>query len=1001
VTRHLSPWAALGVLVPCAVSLATQAQPAGSVRGVIYDEDFDAPLPAATVTIVELGRSVTATDEGTFSITDVPPGRYTVVFSKDGYARQVRADVIVTTGQLTDLDARLSGDFTDLEPFVVEEVRIGGTEAALLELRFEVPQLLDSVSAELISRAGASDAAAALTLVSGATVQDGKFAVIRGLPDRFVVSQINGVRLPSADADTRAVELDQFPSAIIESIQVSKTFTPDQQGDASGGTVNVVLKGVPRETILEIKGSLGYNTQVADRGDFLTYAGGGVNFLANDRGTRDMPVDPADFGGAAGVSRGTAPGEYKWSAALGGGHEFDSGVRIGGFASFFYDRGASFHDNGIDDRYWQRNPGEGLVPRTIQGTPEDGDFKTSLFDVSKGSQSVQWGGLLSGAIESENHTLAATYLYTRDAEDSATLAEDTRGKEYFFPGYDPDDIENEGNLPDNRTAAPYLRTETLEYEERTTETFILRGDHRLPVGRLGIDDFLTVEAIELDWTVSRSEATLYRPDKRQFGQLWLPRVLIPGIPPFFPETIVPPLYQPFKPAAVFSLGNFQRIYETIIETSDQRQANVTIPFEQWTDSEGFLKFGVFNDEVVRTFDQETFSNFGDNAGYEGDWDDSWSQVFPTQGRTISDGPPFVDVDYRGEQRISAWYGMMELPIWEQLSIIGGARLEETRLSIVNTPEQDATYFPPGATAPVALTPGAADVDFRQSDVLPSIGFRFEPLEWVTLRGSYAETLARQTFKELTPIQQQEFLGGSVFIGNPDLVPARVENLDFRLDLTPVEGGLVSVSWFRKDIEDVIENVQRIVGNLDFTFPVNYPTGRLQGWEFEVRQDMGRVWDRMEGLSLGANATLIDSAVTLPEEEAAALADVAIQAPMPVRDATGAPEFLYNLFLTYDLEPTGTSFSVFYTVQGDTLREGAGVDAGNFVPNVYALEYGTLNMGITQKIGPYVKVSFQARNLTNPEIQEVYRSEYVGGDVLKTSFTRGIDYSIGVSANFTF
>ncbi|MHC4809471.1 MAG: hypothetical protein ACYTEV_03800, partial [Planctomycetota bacterium] len=60
-TRHLSPWAALGILVPCAVSLATQAQPAGSVRGVIYDEDFDAPLPAATVTIVELGRSVTAT----------------------------------------------------------------------------------------------------------------------------------------------------------------------------------------------------------------------------------------------------------------------------------------------------------------------------------------------------------------------------------------------------------------------------------------------------------------------------------------------------------------------------------------------------------------------------------------------------------------------------------------------------------------------------------------------------------------------------------------------------------------------------------------------------------------------------------------------------------------------------------------------------------------------------------------------------------------------------
>jgi outer membrane receptor protein involved in Fe transport len=986
-------------MVPCAVSLA--AQPAGSVRGVIYDDDFDAPLPAATVTIVELGRSVTATEDGTYVIPDVPSGRYTVVFSKDGYTREVRADVLVTTGQLTDLDARMGGDFADLEPFIVQELTIGGTEAALLQLRIESPQLLDSISAELISSAGASDAAAALTLVSGATVQDGKFAVIRGLPDRFVVSQLNAVRLPSADADTRAVELDQFPAAIIESIQVSKTFTPDQQGDASGGTVNVVLKSIPTETLFEIKGSLGWNSQVGDGEDFLTYAGGGVNVLGNDRGGRDAPIDPADFAGAAGVSRGAAPPEYKWSVALGGGHEFDTGVRIGGFASFFYERGASFFDNGIDDSYWQRNPGEGLVPKAIQGTPEDGDFKTSLFDVSQGSQSVQWGGLLSGAIQSEDHSIGVTYLYTRDAEDTTTLAEDTRGKEYFFPGYDPEDIEGEGNLPANRNAAPYLRTETLQYQERTTETLILRGDHRLPIGRVGIDDFLTVEEIEIDWTVSSSRATLYEPDKRQFGQLWLPESRIPAIPPFFPETILPPTFQPFKPAAVFTLGNFQRTYQTIIEDSDQRALNLTVPFEQWTGTEGFFKVGAFQDEVVRTFDQDTFSNFNDNAGFNGDFDEFWSGVFPTQGRTISDGPPFVDVDYRGEQRISAWYAMAELPIWEQLSLIGGARFEDTRLSIVNSPEADATYFPPGSSGPVQLTPGAADVDFRQSDILPSIGFRFEPWEWVTLRASYSETLARQTFKELTPIQQQEFLGGDVFIGNPDLLPASVENLDFRLDMTPFDGGLLSVSYFRKDIENVIENVQRLVGNLDFTFPVNYPTGRLIGWEFEVRQDMGRVAPFLEGLSLGANATLIDSVVTLPDDEAAALADVSILAPMPTRDATGAPSHLYNLFLTYDLEPTGTSLSVFWTAQGDTLQEGAGVDTGNFLPNVYSLGFGTLNVGIEQKIGPNVKLSFRAKNLTNPEIQEVYRSEFIGEDVLKTSFTRGIDYSVGISANFTF
>jgi hypothetical protein len=85
---------------------------------------------------------------------------------------------------------------------------------------------MDSIGSDLMSRAGASDAAAALRLVAGASVQDGKYAVIRGLPDRYVSSQMNRVRLPTADENKRAVELDQFPAAAIESIQVSKTFTP-------------------------------------------------------------------------------------------------------------------------------------------------------------------------------------------------------------------------------------------------------------------------------------------------------------------------------------------------------------------------------------------------------------------------------------------------------------------------------------------------------------------------------------------------------------------------------------------------------------------------------------------------------------------------------------------------------------------------------------------------------------------------------------------------------
>lgn len=996
--RRSSFWMVLSVVLFVVVSADAQQQ-AGSIRGVVYDDDFDAPLPRATVTIVETGESVTTTDEGNYVFPEVPPGRYTVVFSKQGYARQVRGDVIVTAGQLTDVDSRLSGDFTEMEEFVVQELRIGGgTEAGLLQLRLEAPSLIDSISADLMSRAGASDAASALNLVSGATVEDGKFAVVRGLPDRYVNSQLNGVRLPTADADKRAVELDQFPAAVIESIRVTKTFTPDQQGDASGGAVNVVLKGIPDEFIFQVKGQLSFNTQSYKRNDFLSYDGGGVSTWGKDDGSRDIPLDSM-FGGAAGVSTTDSRTDFKWSVAGGGKHEFDDGLTIGGFASLFYERDSSFYDNGIDDSLWVTDPGMPMTPQTIQAT--DGDFKTQLFDVTQGTQTVQWGTLATFGLETDDHAINATYLYTRTAEDMATLAEDTRGKEFFFPGYDPSNPTGPGNSPDDRFAAPYIRTETLEYAERTTSALIFSGRHKLPVEGFGFDDFMIFEKPEFDWTLSHSSAGLWEPDKRQFGSLWLAESFSPGAPPFLPPEILPAVHLPFKPAANFLLGNFQRTWQEITEKSDQYSLNLKLPFVQWSGDEGYLKFGLFKDETKRRFDQNTFSNFNDNsAQLQADFSQFWSELFPDETHPVSDGPPFVDVDYRGRQEINARYVMADLPITTGLNVIGGVRSERTSLSIQNIPEEDAKWFPPGVLAPVDLNPGDADVAFQRDDLLPSLAVVLTPVDNVTVRASYSETVARQTFKELTPIQQQEFLGGDVFIGNPGLQMSSLRNYDFRLDLTPFEGGLISISRFRKKINDPIEYVQRVVG-FTFTTPVNYPDGEIDGWEFEVRQDMGRLFEPLQGLTLGANATFIDSKVTLPDSEAAIFASPAIMAPITSRDMTNAPEHLYNFYLTYDFEPTGTQIGLFYTVRGDTLIAGAGQSGGNFVPSVYEREYGNLNLTVTQRIGEHLKLQFQAKNLTNPKFETVYRSAFIGDDVLKTSSSKGIDYSVSLSAEFRF
>ena len=183
--------------------------------------------------------------------------------------------------------------------------------------------------------------------------------------------------------------------------------------------------------------------------------------------------------------------------------------------------------------------------------------------------------------------------------------------------------------------------------------------------------------------------------------------------------------------------------------------------------------------------------------------------------------------------------------------------------------------------------------------------------------------------------------------------------------------------------------------------MNYPRGRLVGWEIETRQDLGHFVSAFTGLSFGANATIIASEVVLPEDEAAGFETPNINAPMRSRDMTNAPESLVNLNLTYEVERTGTQVSMFYTRQGDTLIAGAGQTVGNYQPNVYADDYDTLNVSLSQKLSKYMKVQFAAKNLTNPQIREVYRSGYIDSDVTKTSYTQGAEYSVTIGGKFTF
>jgi outer membrane receptor protein involved in Fe transport len=989
------------------------AQDVGLLGGTIVDRDFGGPVEGVTVTVVETGAKASTDASGNYAI-ELPEGRYTLVFAKSGFVRQVKTEVAVGARVRTALDIELAGEFEDMDEFVVEEIELGGTEAALLTLRLESPQLIDSVGAEVLSRSGASDAAAALLLVPGASVQDGKYAVIRGLPDRYVSAQLDWVRLPTSDAERRAVQLDQFPTAVIQSVQVSKTFTPDQQGDASGGAINIELKDIPEETSFQIKGQVGFNSQAAGRDDFLTYQpGGGVNTWGTNQG-RDIPFDiiGQHWPNAVGTTTTKSPLDSKWSMSGGGKWELDDDVRVGGFLSFFYDRDSSFYDNGIEDSWWVTSV-EGLVPEYFNGNPASGDFQSSLLDVTKATESVQWGGLGTFGIETPNHKLGLTLLYTRLAENTAVLATNTRGRAYFVgpdfvpgnPIYDPDDPAAPGNNGAYWFASPYQRLETLVYTEETTASTIFSGEHKLDFSGDGGDgegdpEDGIFETPILDWRFSLSEAVYDQPDKTQFSAFWLP----PSNDYFPPPE--PGLWFALRPGQSVLLGWAQHIWQKVTESSTQVAVNLKLPFKLENDRVGFAKFGVFNDGVERSYTQTSFTNENDpDSFYISGFDDPWSAVFPSQDHPMIES--IYDVDYDGSQRVGALYGMVDIPLGEQFNVIGGLRIESTTLRTKVFGGPGAVWFLPGEFAPISFAgdPTAADVDFQQTDLLPQIGLNYEPMEGLVFRTSVARTIARQTFRELTPILQQEFLGGPIFIGNPNLEISALKNYDIRVDYTPVEGWFFSGSLFYKTIEDPIEYGQFVAPGRAFSYtsPVNYPRGVMRGVELEARVKMDAVDERLKGLAFGANATFIDSLVDLPQSEQDDFD--AIGFPIATRPMTGTPDFLLNLNATYEIEASGTQLGLFYNLSGTTLEAGAGADptGGNaaFIPAIYSLPYGTLNFTMQQAIGEHWKVFFQAKNILNPEIQTVYRSEYLAADVLNTSYTAGIDFAVGLSFQMNF
>lgn len=780
------------------------AQETGAISGAIIEGWDGRPLAGVAVTVRGTTLATTTDAQGRYLLQGVPAGDQVVRFSRSGYATAVVTEVRVIPGQTTAANGTLRPEFYEMEEYEVTSEEFEDQSAQLLEERRDSSALLDGIGSDMFKNLAVGDAAQALSKVTGATVADGKYAVIRGLADRYTFTTMNGMELPSSDPDRKAFQLDLFPAKFIEKMDVYKTFTPDMSGGFAGGSIDIITKTYPEQFIFEFRSGIAYNSQANLRGDFLTSDRSSTDWLAMDDGKRALPAELAKTPPSGGQNLPPAVKPSFGSsqfAPVAESSPVDSGMeilfgdthtvlgrRLGYLAGISYKNEYRGYDNGVVRRYDQ-----------------GGTFADLDKTVVSGSIEYQWGMLVNLSLEiAEDQELKFNTLIVQSAQDKASRAV---GQQIEMT-----DV-NEGT---------YLDQSQLNWTERNLMYYQLAGSHRLPV----------LEDVRMDWGAAMSTAAQDEPDYRIF------------------QFLADPRNNSYNADLTASQPNTPtRLWRDLEESSYSVRGDFEVPLPSYNSGENLVKTGVALNASERDFFQRGVSVIRAGAHpFQRVGDPNIWMAEENLGFINLRNFP-VNLTYRGEQRVEAGYLMVQWCALERLRLIGGARFETTEISM-------DTF---NLTQNRPLTPGRIE----RNDWLPSLSARYNLLENLDFVAAWSRTVVRPTYREIAEVPIYDVAQSRTYFGNPLLEVSESENFDLRASWYPRPGELVSVAVFAKRIDKPIELSAVRTDNSQIRYE-NFGRAEVQGLEAEFRIKLDRIGDLFEPLTLGFNAAFIESTIPLTE-----------------------------------------------------------------------------------------------------------------------------------------
>ena len=792
------------ILASAAVAAApAQAQEVGWVAGEVIDQNLAITLPGVPVEAVGTGRIAYTDLDGRYRL-ELPAGTYDVRIVLAGYA-ETNVTVEVVAGRSSPVQVAL-GSNVFAEELVVTAPTLeadSSTAAAQMMMRMRAPAVQDNVGAIEMSANDDSNAADAMQRVTGVSVVEGQSVFVRGLGERYSNTTLAGATLPTTEPDRRVVPLDLFPTGLIDSVQVSKTYTPDKPSQFAGGLVEIVPLKLPGETSFEVSAGGGWNS-LTTGAPGLGYPGGGRDWAGFDDGTRALPAafpdrkvtrrgrfSPEGVGftpeelRAIGLSFGntwdprpeTMPFDQSYSGTFGG--RFG---RLGVVATFRHAQNA--RHNTEQQTYYK--VGQGGVE------PFNGPYD---FEISERSGVVGGVGNVSYQF-TPNQRLSFENFLTHVGTD------ETRR----FEGYNDDVGEN-------------IRNQRLWWVEEQITSHHVGGEHLFPA----------LSNSRLDWKIALSRADREEPDLRE------------ALFEFDPARSTYVLADESQSG----LRQFNDLLDDTVETS----GNWSTLFKQWDGLASQVKFGGSHLDRDRDFlSRRLRFNPRNAAGV--DLSAPVEQIFAPAnvGTAFELREETRGTDrYDAAQSVGAFYGMVDLPLAASARLVTGARVEQF--------SQQVETLDPFAGTLDQQTGDVLTASLDETNFFPSVNFIYAATAAQNVRIGYSQTVNRPEFREVSPFEFTDVVGGRAVVGNPDLRQSLIRNFDARWEWFPGAEEVVSASFFFKRFDDPIERIVEPTAQLRTSF-TNADTARNAGVELELRSLVGRHF------LVGANYTRVDSEVTL-------------------------------------------------------------------------------------------------------------------------------------------